>query len=81
VAKAVHRSGSRDKHNWPQPLTPQSIMSSLNHCDLLRHVGVNNLPKGIELAYIQHKHCVPFFAELYQWLWASYTYCNYGHPM
>ena len=44
VPKAVHRSGCRDKHNWPWPLTPQSIMPSLNHCDLLRHMGVNNLP-------------------------------------
>ena len=43
VPKAVHRSGSRDKHNWPRPLTPQSIMPSLDHCDLQRHVGVNNL--------------------------------------
>ena len=45
--KAVHRSGCRDKHNWPRPLTPQSIMPSLNHCDLSRHVGVNNLPKVV----------------------------------
>jgi len=45
VPKAVHRSGCRDKHNWPWPLTPQSIVPSLNQCDLLRHVGVNNLPK------------------------------------
>ena len=27
VPKAVHRSGCRDKHNWPRPLTPQSIMA------------------------------------------------------
>ena len=47
VPKAVHHSGCRDKHNWPRPLTPQSIMPSLNHCDLLRHVGVNNLPKVV----------------------------------
>jgi len=47
VPKAVHRSGCRDKHNWPRPLTPQSIMPSLNHCDLPRHVGVNNLPKVV----------------------------------
>jgi len=47
VLKAVHRSGCRDKHNWPRPLTPQSIMPSLNHWDLLRHVGVNNLPKVV----------------------------------
>jgi len=33
VPKAVHRSVCRDKHNWPRPLTPQSIMPSLNHCD------------------------------------------------
>ena len=45
VPKTVHRSGCHDKHNWPQPLTPQSVMPSLNHCDLLRHMGVNNLPK------------------------------------
>jgi len=45
MPKAVHRSGCRDKHNWPRPLTPLSIMPSLNHCDLPRHVGVNNLPK------------------------------------
>jgi len=59
VPKTVHLSGCRDEHNWPRPLTPQSIMPSLNHWDLLRHVGVNNLPKvcystasrpGIELA-------------------------------
>jgi len=40
----VHRSDCRDKHNWPRPLTPQSIMPSLKHCHLQRHVGVNNLP-------------------------------------
>jgi len=47
MPKAVHRSGCRDKHNWPRTLTPQSIMPSLNHCDLLRHLGVNNLPKVV----------------------------------
>jgi len=47
VPKAVHHSGCRDKHNRPRPVTPQSIMPSLNHCDLLRHVGVNNLPKVV----------------------------------
>ena len=46
VPKAVHHSGCRDKHNWLRPLTPQSIMPSLNHCDLLRHVGVNNFAQG-----------------------------------
>ena len=35
------------KHNWPWPLTLQSIMPLLNDCDLLRHVGVNNLPKVV----------------------------------
>jgi len=40
-------SGCRDKHNWPQPLTPQSIMPSVNQCDLQRHVGVNNLPEVV----------------------------------
>ena len=47
VPKAVHRSSCRHKHNWPRPLTPQSIMPSLNRCDLLRHMGVNNLPKVV----------------------------------
>jgi len=47
VPKAVHRSGCCDEHNWPRPLTPQSIVPSLNHCDLPRHVGVNNLPKVV----------------------------------
>jgi len=47
VPKAVHHSGCRDKHNRPLPLTPQSIMPSLNHCDLLRHVCVNSLPKVV----------------------------------
>ena len=47
VPKAVHRSGCHDKRNWPRPLTQQSIMPSLNRCDLLRHVGVNNLPKVV----------------------------------
>jgi len=46
VPKTVHRSGCRDKHNWPRPPTPQSIMPSLNHCGLLRHVGVNNFAQG-----------------------------------
>ena len=31
----------------PRPLTPQSIMPSLNHCDLPRHAGVNNVPKVV----------------------------------
>jgi len=35
MPKAVHRSGCRDKYNWLQPLTRQSVMPSLNHCDLL----------------------------------------------
>ena len=30
VPKAVHRIGCPDKHNWPRPLTPQSITPSLN---------------------------------------------------
>ena len=53
VPKAVHRSGCRDKHNWPQPLTLQCgcykdiVMPSPNHCDLLRHVRVNKLPKVV----------------------------------
>jgi len=47
MPKAVHRSGCRDKHNWPRHLTPQSIMPSLNRCDLPRHVGVNNLHKVV----------------------------------
>ena len=47
MPKAVRRGGCRDKHNWPRPLTPQSIMPSLNHCNLLGHVGVNNLPKVV----------------------------------
>ena len=47
VPKTVHRSGCCDEHNWPRPLTQQSIMPSLNHCDLLRHLGVNNLPKVV----------------------------------
>ena len=48
MPNAVHRSGCRDKHNWPWSLTPpQSIMPSLNHRDLPRHVGVNNLPKVV----------------------------------
>jgi len=39
VAKAVCRSGCRDKHNCPRwdsnlgPLTPQSVMLPLGHCD------------------------------------------------
>ena len=47
VPKAVHRSGCRDKHNYQQPLTLQSVMPPLDHCDLQRHVGVNNLPKVV----------------------------------
>ena len=47
MPKTVHRSGCRDKHNCPWFLTPQSIMQPLNHCDLQRHVGVNNLPNVV----------------------------------
>jgi len=47
VPKAVHRSGCRDKHNYPWTLIRQSIIPSLNHCNLPRHVGVNNLPKVV----------------------------------
>ena len=47
MPKAVHCSGCRDKHNWLRPLTLQSVMPSLKHCDLLRQVGVNNLPKVV----------------------------------
>ena len=47
VPKAVHHSGCHDKHNWPRPLILQSIMPSLNHCDLLRRMGVNNLPNVV----------------------------------
>jgi len=56
VPKTVHCSGCRDKHNWPRPLTPQSIMPSLNHCDLLRHISVNNLPKVIT-RQSRPRHC------------------------
>jgi len=47
VPKAVHHCGCCDRDNWLRPLTLQSIMPSLNHCDLPRHVGVNNLPKVV----------------------------------
>ena len=43
----LHRSGWRDKHNCPWPLTPQPGMLPLNHCDLQWHVGMNNLPKVV----------------------------------
>jgi len=45
--KAVYHSGCRNKHNCPWPLTPQSVLPSLNHCNLQRYVGVNNLPKVV----------------------------------
>ena len=45
VPKAVHRSGCCDRYNWLQPLTPQSVMLTLNCCDLPRQASVNNLPK------------------------------------
>ena len=47
VPNAVHRSGCRDKHNWPRPLTPQPCMLPLDRFDLPRHVGVNNLPEVV----------------------------------
>jgi len=43
VPKAVYRSGIRDKHNCPRwdsnlgPLTPQSGMLPLGHCDTATH--------------------------------------------
>jgi len=46
MPKVVYRSSSRNKHNCLRPLTPQSFMLPLNHCDLQRHVGVNNLPES-----------------------------------
>jgi len=49
VPKAIYRSGCRGKHNCPLPLIPQSVMPPRNHCDLQRHVGVNNLPKVLTL--------------------------------
>jgi len=45
VPKAVNHSGCCDRHKCPWLLTPQSVMPSLNHCNLQRHMGVNNLPK------------------------------------
>ena len=48
MPKAVHHSGCHDKHNclrWDSNLgsrTPQSGMLALDHCDLQRHMGVNN---------------------------------------
>jgi len=55
MPKAVHRSGCCDKRNWLQPLTPQSIMPLLNHCDLLRHTTWHSIAlwPGIELATIE----------------------------
>jgi len=50
MPKGVYLSGCHDKHNYPQPLIPQSIMPPLNHCDLQRHAGVNNLPKLLDNA-------------------------------
>ena len=47
-SKAVHRSGCCDKHNCPWPLTPQShMLVPLDHCNLQRQMGVNNLPKVV----------------------------------
>jgi len=39
---------SRPRHcrKGAQPV-PKAVMPSLNHCDLQRHVGVNNLPKVV----------------------------------
>jgi len=39
MPKAAYCSGCRDKHNWLQPLTPQSDMPPLNHCHLQRQMG------------------------------------------
>jgi len=44
VPKAVHRSGCRDACNCSRPLTPHPDTLPLDHCDLQRHVGLNNLP-------------------------------------
>ena len=59
LTKAVHRSGCHDKHNWPRPLAPQSFMPSLDHCDLQRHVGVNNLPKVVSPQRCNHRVARP----------------------
>ena len=47
VPKAEYRSGGRDKHNYPRPVTPQSVMPPLDHCDLQRQIDVNNLSKAV----------------------------------
>ena len=39
--------GCRDKHHCLQPFTPQPGTLPLDHCNLHRHVGVNNLPKVV----------------------------------
>ena len=47
------------KHRCLRPLTPQSRMLPLDHCNLPGETGVNNLPKvatellGIELATVE----------------------------
>jgi len=57
VPKDVHRSGCRDKHNWPRPLTPQSITPWLNHCDVQRHVGVNNTGENLLNSRFWQRSC------------------------
>jgi len=53
MPKAVYHSGCRDEDKCPRwdsnvsSLTPQSGTSPLDHCNLQRHVGVNNLPKVV----------------------------------
>jgi len=82
VPKAVHRSGCRDKHNWPRPLTLQSIMPSINQCDLLRHVGVNNLPKVVTMSLsciIFTRCCHLYHACDCPWHWTNKTVGTTGH--
>jgi len=61
MPKAVRRSGCHDKHNSPWPLTRQPCMLPLDHCNLQRHMGVNNLPKVVIL-YLYLYPCLQPFA-------------------
>jgi len=52
VPKAVYHNGCHNKHSfccprWDLNLGPLTLQLPLNHCDLQRRMGVNNLPKVV----------------------------------
>ena len=61
VPKAVHRSGCRDKHNWPRPLTPQSITV------LIFSLCCQKVPlQSVNFSHFQHAYLCDFLDNVHE---------------